>query len=87
MLQDFMQIRIYARSVQPRVHYETFNAASKAFISRVKMFILVQQRMAINASLVAMEFDSLLPAAERPERTEDHEGHHLISVNYQAMRI
>ena len=36
----------------------------------------------INASLVAMEFDSLLPAAERPERTEDHEGfYHLISVN------
>ena len=36
----------------------------------------------INAALVAMEFDSLLPAAERPERTEDHEGfYHLTAMS------
>jgi tripeptide aminopeptidase len=28
----------------------------------------------INAALVAMECNALLPAAERPEHTEDHEG-------------
>ena len=34
-----------------------------------------------NASLVAMEFEALLPAAERPEHTENYEGFfHLISM-------
>jgi tripeptide aminopeptidase len=34
-----------------------------------------------NASLVAMEFEALLPAAERPERTENYEGFfHLLSM-------
>ena len=63
--------------------YETFNAATaKVYFKGENVHPGSAKDVMINASLVAMEFDSLLPAAERPERTEDHEGfYHLISVN------
>ena len=57
------------------VNCETFNAAGASF--EVKGFNIhpgaAKDKM-INAALVAMEINSLLPAAERPEHTEDHEG-------------
>ena len=61
---------------------ETFNACSADW--KVRGFSIhpgsAKDRM-INASLVAMEIDALLPAAERPERTEGHEGfYHLGSM-------
>jgi len=58
-----------------QINCETFNAA--AALWEVKGFNIhpgsAKDQM-INASLVAMEINSLLPAAERPEHTEDHEG-------------
>lgn len=57
------------------VNCETFNAAGAVF--EVKGFNIhpgsAKNKM-INAALVAMEINGLLPAAERPEHTEDHEG-------------
>ena len=57
------------------VNCETFNAAAASF--EVRGFNIhpgaAKDKM-INAALVAMEIDSLLPAVERPEHTEDHEG-------------
>lgn len=35
-----------------------------------------------NASLIAMEFDALLPPWERPEHTQDYEGfYHLMHIS------
>ena len=57
------------------VNCETFNAAGASF--EVRGFNIhpgsAKDKM-INAALVAMEINGLLPAAERPEHTEDHEG-------------
>ena len=57
------------------VNCETFNAAGASF--ELKGFNIhpgaAKDKM-INAALVAMEVNALLPAAERPEHTEDHEG-------------
>ena len=70
-------------STEGEVQYETFNAATaKIYVKGENVHPGSAKDVMINASLVAMEFDSLLPAAERPERTGDHEGfYHLISVN------
>lgn len=66
-----------------QVQYETFNAATaKLTFKGENVHPGSAKNVMINANLVAMEFDSLLPAAERPERTEDHEGfYHLISMS------
>ena len=61
---------------------ETFNAAQAVFT--VKGFNIhpgeAKNRM-INAAQVAMEINSMLPSAERPEYTEDHEGfYHLTHM-------
>ena len=57
------------------INYETFNAAGAHW--EVRGFNVhpggAKNKM-INAALVAMEINALLPAAERPEHTEDHEG-------------
>ncbi|WP_077390412.1 peptidase T [Mobilibacterium timonense] len=62
------------------LQYETFNAAMATVEFKGESVHPGSAKdIMINAALVAMEFDSLLPAAERPERTEDHEGfYHLI---------
>ncbi len=62
--------------------YENFNAAAANF--KVNGFNIhpgdAKDKM-INASLVAMEINSMLPAAERPEHTERYEGfYHLTSM-------
>ena len=64
------------------INCETFNAAGAVF--EVKGFNIhpgsAKDQM-INAALVAMEINALLPAAERPEHTEDHEGFfHLTAM-------
>ncbi len=63
--------------------YENFNASAADFT--VNGFNIhpgdAKNRM-INAALVAMEINSMLPSAERPEHTERYEGFfHLTSMN------
>lgn len=66
-----------------QVQFETFNAATaKLTFKGENVHPGSAKNVMINANLIAMEFDSLLPAAERPEHTENHEGfYHLISMN------
>ena len=64
------------------LEYESFNAA-QAVISIKGMNIHPGQAKGkmINAARVAMEFDSMLPAGERPENTEGYEGFfHLTAM-------
>ena len=70
-------------STEGEVQYETFNAATaKVYVKGENVHPGSAKDVMINAALVAMEFDSLLPAAERPERTENHEGfYHLMSMS------
>lgn len=65
------------------LEYETFNAASGRLIIRGKSIHPGSAKgQMINALLVAMEFQSLLPAFENPAYTEKYEGfYHLDSMN------
>lgn len=64
------------------VEYENFNAAS-AYVTVNGLSIHpgnAKDKM-INASLVAMEFNALLPEKDRPEHTEGYEGfNHLTNI-------
>lgn len=65
------------------INFETFNAA--AAIWEINGFNIhpgsAKDKM-INASLVAMEINSMLPDAERPEHTENYEGFfHLTDMS------
>ncbi len=64
------------------VVYENFNAASAVFtVEGVNVHPGSAKNIMINASLVAMEIHSMLPAAETPANTEGYEGfYHLISM-------
>jgi len=64
------------------VEYETFNAAfADVFINGVSIHTGSAKDKLINASLLAMEFNSLLPVQERPENTENYEGfYHLDKI-------
>lgn len=61
------------------VEYETFNAASaEIFLNGVSIHTGSAKDKMVNASLLAMEFNALLPEKERPEHTEQYEGfYHL----------
>ncbi len=65
------------------LEYENFNAA-KAVVSVRGRSVhpgYAKDKM-INAQLIAMEFNSLLPPHERPEHTQDHEGFfHLLTFD------
>lgn len=64
------------------VIYETFNAATATVVVKGKNIHpgTAKNKMK-NASLIAMEFNSLLPITERPEHTEGYEGfYHLIGM-------
>ncbi len=64
------------------IEYENFNAASVnlRFHGRSVHPGSAKNKM-INAALLAMEFDSMLPPQERPEHTEGREGfYHLCGV-------
>ena len=57
------------------INYETFNAAEAVVdFQGVNVHPGEAKGIMRNASLLAMEFDSLLPAGERPEHTEGYEG-------------
>ncbi len=64
------------------LEYENFNAASaKVTVHGVSIHPGSAKDRMKNASLIACEFNSLLPADEIPEKTEGYEGfHHLISM-------
>jgi len=64
------------------VEYETFNAASaKVRVRGKNIHPGTAKGKMKNANLIAMEFAALLPALERPERTEGYEGfYHLTDM-------
>jgi tripeptide aminopeptidase len=64
------------------VVYENFNAASAVFtVEGVSVHPGSAKNIMVNASLVAMEINAMLPAGEIPACTEDYEGFfHLISM-------
>lgn len=64
------------------VVYETFNAATaKISIKGENIHPGTAKNKMKNASLIAMELNSLLPVTERPEHTEGYEGfYHLIDL-------
>ena len=64
------------------INWETFNAAGAFWeIHGFNVHPGSAKDTMINASLVAMEVNALLPAAERPEHTEGHEGfYHLTDM-------
>ena len=64
------------------LEYENFNAASaKVTVNGVSIHPGSAKDRMKNASLIACEFNSLLPADEIPEMTEGYEGfHHLLSM-------
>jgi len=70
------------------VEYETFNASSATvLITGRSMHPGTAKNKMINASLVALEFASLLPGAERPEHTEGYEGfYHLLTMEGEVER-
>ena len=65
------------------INFETFNAASAAWeLHGFTIHPGSAKDSMINAALVAMEVDSLLPAADRPEHTENYEGfYHLTEMS------
>ena len=65
-----------------QVNCETFNAAGASWeVHGFNIHPGSAKDQMINAALVAMEINALLPAAERPEHTEDHEGfYHLTEM-------
>ena len=68
------------------LEYENFNAASaKIAINGVSVHPGYAKDKMVNASLLAAEFTTLLPAGERPETTEGYEGFfHLTSMQTQT---
>lgn len=64
------------------LEYECFNAAScKVIVHGISIHPGSAKNKMKNASLIAMEFDRLLPAWETPAHTEGYEGfHHLCSM-------
>ena len=64
------------------IQYENYNACSaKVTFQGVNVHPGSSKNTMINAALVAMEFNSMLPAADTPRNTEDYEGFfHLCSM-------
>ena len=64
------------------IEYENFNAASaKVKVNGISIHPGSAKGKMKNASLIATEFNSLLPSEEIPEKTEGYEGfHHLLSM-------
>ena len=57
------------------MEYENFNAASaKAVFRGLNIHPGSAKNKMVNSQLIAMEFNALLPAAQRPENTEGYEG-------------
>ena len=64
------------------IQYENFNACSASIeFHGVSVHPGSSKDTMVNASLVAMEFDSMLPKGETPRDTEGYEGfYHLLSM-------
>ena len=64
------------------VAFENFNAASgRVFVTGLNVHPGSAKNKMKNAALIAMEFASMLPPAERPEHTEGYEGfYHLCDM-------
>ena len=64
------------------VVYETFNAATATVTVKGRnIHPGTAKNKMLNAALIAMEFNALLPAVQRPEHTEGYEGfYHLIQM-------
>jgi tripeptide aminopeptidase len=62
------------------IQYECFNAASlRVSVSGFNIHPGTAKNRMVNASLIAMEFDSMLPAQMRPQFTEGYEGFFHLS--------
>lgn len=68
--------------IETEVMYENFNACGAYFeINGVNIHPGEAKDRMVNASLVAMEINQMLPACERPEHTEEYEGfYHLCHM-------
>ena len=65
--------------IEGEISYENFNAAAaKVEISGVSVHPGSAKNTMINALNVAIEFNSMLPACERPEYTEEYEGFYYL---------
>ncbi|WP_315078800.1 peptidase T [uncultured Clostridium sp.] len=65
--------------IEGEIAYENFNAAgAKVEISGVSVHPGSAKNTMINALNVAIEFNSMLPACERPEYTEGYEGFYYL---------
>jgi len=64
------------------IEYENFNAAGAAVtVNGLNIHPGSAKNKMVNSMLIAMEFASLLPAAQRPEHTEGYEGFfHLVGM-------
>ena len=67
----------------PELSYETFNASGAQFeVNGFNVHPGSAKNTMINASLVAMEINSMLPSADVPSKTQDYEGfYHLLEMN------
>ena len=61
------------------IEYENFNAAGARFVFHGKsVHPGSAKNKLVNAALLAMEFNSMLPPQERPEHTEGYEGFYYL---------
>lgn len=69
--------------IETEIVYENFNACGAQFeINGVNIHPGDAKNRMVNASLVAMEINGMLPACERPEHTELYEGfYHLCEMS------
>lgn len=68
------------------VEYENFNAASmKVIVTGKNIHPGTAKNKMINAMLVAMEYNAMLPPVERPEHTEMYEGFYHITSMYGSV--
>ena len=69
--------------LEGEIQYENFNAYKATFdITGFSVHPGSSKNTMINASLVAMEINSMLPAGETPRGTEEYEGfYHLVSMS------
>lgn len=65
------------------IQFETFNAAHAVVkFKGENVHPGSAKDVMVNAGLLAMEFDSMLPCGDRPEKTENYQGfYHLTSIN------
>jgi len=69
-------------SMEGELEYENFNAAgAKIFIQGKNIHPGYAKNKMINALLLALEFENMLPRHEKPEHTEGYEGfYHLMKI-------